>query len=68
VVVKPVDDARRRALVEVLQRVIKPEHVLEWFDRRVPVLGGATPNELLDRGEYDAVAEVVAQLEYPGCM
>jgi hypothetical protein len=51
----------------MLLQVVKPEYVSAWFDRPVPVLDGATPNELLARGEYDAVAEVVADLLYPGC-
>lgn len=64
---EPVDAARRQELEEILRRVIKAEYVAAWFDRRIPVLDGATPNELLARGDYDAVAEVVADLEYPSC-
>jgi len=66
-VAEPVDDARRQELIELLQQVMKPEYVPVWLDRRVPVLDGATPNELLARGEYQAVAEVVSDLLYPGC-
>ncbi len=51
----------------MLGRVVKPEYVLASFDSPVPVLDGHTPNELLARGKYDAVAEVVADLLYPGC-
>jgi len=66
-VAEPVDDARRQELIELLQQVMKPEYVPVWLDRRVPVLDDATPNELLARGEYQAVAEVVSDLLYPGC-
>ncbi len=64
---QPVDDARRQELIELLQQVMKPEYVPVWLDRRVPVLDYATPNELLARGEYQVVAEVVSGLLYPGC-
>jgi uncharacterized protein (DUF2384 family) len=64
--------ARAERLIELtemmdrLARVMKPEYIPLWLQRPVPVLDDEKPVDLLARGDYRPVAEVISQLEYPG--
>ncbi len=53
-------------MTDRLARVMDPAYIPVWLQRPVPVLDDAKPLELLARGDYRPVADVIAQLEYPG--
>ena len=53
-------------MTDRLARVMKAEYIPVWLQRPVPVLRDEKPIELLARGDYRPVAEVIAGLEYPG--
>jgi uncharacterized protein (DUF2384 family) len=53
-------------MVDRLARVMKAEYIPVWLQRPVPVLDDEKPIELLARGDYRPVADVIADLEYPG--
>lgn len=53
-------------MTDRLARVMKPEYIPIWLQRPVPVLNDEKPLDLLARGDYRPVAEVIAGLEYPG--
>lgn len=53
-------------MTDRLARVMKAEYIPVWLQRPVPVLHDEKPIELLARGDYRPVAEVIAELEYPG--
>jgi uncharacterized protein (DUF2384 family) len=52
-------------MVDRLARVMKPEYIPRWLQRPGPVLDDAKPLDLLARGDYRPVADVIADLEYP---
>jgi uncharacterized protein (DUF2384 family) len=41
-------------------------YISVWLNRPLEVLEDDKPVELLARGEYRRVAQVIAELEYPG--
>jgi len=53
-------------MMDRLARVMKAEYIPVWLQRPVPVLDDQKPIELLARGDYKPVADVIADLEYPG--
>ncbi|SRR6266511_1678763 len=53
-------------MMDRLARVMKADYIPIWLQRPVPVLDDEKPIELLARGDYRPVAEVIAELEYPG--
>jgi uncharacterized protein (DUF2384 family) len=53
-------------MTDRLARVMKAEYIPVWLQRPVPVLHDEKPIELLARGDYRPVADVIADLEYPG--
>jgi uncharacterized protein (DUF2384 family) len=53
-------------MTDRLARVMKAEYIPVWLQRPVPVLDDEKPIELLARGDYRPVADVIADLEYPG--
>jgi uncharacterized protein (DUF2384 family) len=53
-------------MTDRLARVMQADYIPVWLQRPVPVLHDAKPIELLARGDYRPVAEVIAGLEYPG--
>ncbi len=53
-------------MTDRLGRVMKAEYIPVWLQRPVPVLHDEKPIEMLARGDYRPVADVIADLEYPG--
>ncbi|HMJ01867.1 MAG TPA: hypothetical protein VK506_02935 [Conexibacter sp.] len=53
-------------MTDRLARVMKADYIPVWLQRPIPVLDDEKPIELLARGDYRPVAEVIAELEYPG--
>jgi Protein of unknown function (DUF2384) len=49
-----------------LARVVRPEMIAVWLHRPVLALDDEKPIELLARGDYQRVAKLIAELEYPG--
>ncbi len=53
-------------IVDRLARVMDPEYIPVWLTRPVEALADDKPIDLIERGEYRAVARVVSSLEDPG--
>jgi uncharacterized protein (DUF2384 family) len=53
------------AIVEQATRVLDHDYVPVWLNKPVAALGGDKPIELIARGEYRRVAELLAGLESP---
>jgi len=53
------------AIVEQAARVLRPEAIPVWLNKPVPALHHDKPVELIARGEYRRVAELLAELETP---
>jgi transcriptional regulator with XRE-family HTH domain len=53
-------------MADRMMRVMQPEYIPIWLSRPVEALDDAKPVDLLARGDYRAVAQVIAELEYPG--
>jgi putative toxin-antitoxin system antitoxin component (TIGR02293 family) len=51
------------AIVEQAARVLRPEAIPVWLNKPVPSLEQHKPIELIARGEYRRVADVLAGLE-----
>jgi hypothetical protein len=49
-----------------LARVLRREMIGVWLNRPVLALDDEKPIELLARGDYQRVAKLIAELEYPG--
>lgn len=49
-----------------LARVMDPSYIPVWLHRPLEALEDAKPIELLARGDYRPVAQLIAELEYPG--
>ena len=56
------------AVVERLARVMDPEYIPVWLTKPVEALDDEKPIELIRRGEYRAVAQLVSSLEDPGAV
>jgi transcriptional regulator with XRE-family HTH domain len=65
-------DQRAARLIELaemadrLTRVMDPEYIPVWLNRPIEALDDDKPVELLARGDYRRVAQLIAELEYPG--
>jgi uncharacterized protein (DUF2384 family) len=57
--------AELSAITERLLRVMDPEYIPVWMNKPIPALGEARPIDLIRRGKYKRVAEVVSGLEEP---
>lgn len=63
---------RARRLIELaemtdrLARVMRANYIAIWLNRPLPALDDDKPVELLARGEYRRVGQLIAELEYPG--
>ena len=63
---------RARRLVELVEmtdrlvRVMNPAYIAVWLNRPLVALDDDKPVELLARGDYRRVAQLIAELEYPG--
>jgi transcriptional regulator with XRE-family HTH domain len=51
------------ALVERLERLMKPDYITIWLRRPVPALDDEKPLDLIGRGEYKRVARLISELE-----
>jgi transcriptional regulator with XRE-family HTH domain len=64
--------ARADRLIELaemtdrLARVMEPGYIPVWLNRPLEALDDDKPVELLARGDYRRVAQLIAELEYPG--
>jgi hypothetical protein len=64
--------ARADRLIELaemtdrLARVMEPGYIPVWLNRPLEALDDDKPVELLARGDYWRVAQLIAELEYPG--
>jgi transcriptional regulator with XRE-family HTH domain len=54
------------AMTERLARVMDAGYISVWLNRPLEVLDDDKPVELLARGDYRRVAQLIAELEYPG--
>ena len=54
------------AMTDRLSRVMDAGYISVWLNRPLEVLNDDKPVELLARGEYRRVAQLIAELEYPG--
>src|SRR5215212_1268278 len=52
-------------MTDRLARVMKAEYIPVWLQRPISVLDDEKPIEMLARGDYRPVADVIADLEYP---
>lgn len=53
-------------IADRLRRVMDPEYIGVWLNRPLEVLDDDKPIDLLARGDYRRVANLIAELEYPG--
>jgi transcriptional regulator with XRE-family HTH domain len=53
-------------MTDRLARVMDPDFIAIWLNRPLEVLDDDKPVELLARGDYRRVAQLIAELEYPG--
>lgn len=53
-------------MTDRLRRVMDPAYIPIWLTRPIEALDDDKPVELLARGDYRRVAELIAELEYPG--
>jgi transcriptional regulator with XRE-family HTH domain len=54
------------AMTDRLVRVMDTGYISVWLNRPLEVLDDDKPVELLARGEYRRVAQLIAEHEYPG--
>jgi hypothetical protein len=57
--------AELSSITERLLRVMDPEYIPVWINKPVPALDDRKPLELIARGQYRRVAQVVSALEEP---
>jgi DNA-binding transcriptional regulator YiaG len=53
-------------MADRLTRVMDPEYIPVWLNRPIEALEDDKPVELLARGDYRRLAQLIAELEYPG--
>jgi transcriptional regulator with XRE-family HTH domain len=53
-------------MTDRLARVMEPSYIPVWLNRPLEALDDDKPVELLARGDYRRVAQLIAELEYPG--
>ena len=53
-------------MIDRLRRVMQADYIPVWLSRPLEALDDDKPIELLGRGEYRRVAQVIAALEDPG--
>jgi uncharacterized protein (DUF2384 family) len=53
-------------MADRLTRVMDPEHIPIWLNRPIEALDNDKPVELPARGDSRRVAQLIAELEYPG--
>ena len=53
-------------MTDRLARVMAPDYIPVWLSRPLEALDDDKPVEVLARGDYRRVAQLIAALEYPG--
>lgn len=53
-------------MTDRLARVMQADYIPIWLSRPLEALDNEKPVEVLARGEYRRVAQLIAELEYPG--
>jgi hypothetical protein len=53
-------------MTDRLARVMDPDYIAIWLIRPLQALDDDKPVQLLARGDYRRVAQLIAELEYPG--
>jgi len=53
-------------MTDRLARVMDADYIAVWLNRPLQALDDDKPVELLGRGDYRRVAQLIAELEYPG--
>jgi uncharacterized protein (DUF2384 family) len=53
-------------MVDRLTRVMDADFIPIWLTRPIEALDDDKPVEVLARGEYRRIAQLIAELEYPG--
>jgi uncharacterized protein (DUF2384 family) len=53
-------------MADRLTRVMEADYIPVWLNRPIEALDDDKPVEVLARGEYRRIPELIAQLEYPG--
>ena len=53
-------------MADRLARVMDPDYIPIWLTRPIVALDDEKPVEVLARGEYRRVAQLISELEYPG--
>jgi uncharacterized protein (DUF2384 family) len=53
-------------LSDRLARVMNPDYIAIWLNRPLQALDDDKPVELLARGDYRRIGQLIAELEYPG--
>jgi DNA-binding transcriptional regulator YiaG len=54
------------AMIDRLARVMQPDFIPIWLTRPIEALDDDKPVDVLARGDYRAVARLIAELEYRG--
>lgn len=54
------------AMVDRLSHVMQRDFIPVWLNRPIVALEDEKPVEVLARGDYRRVAQLIAELEYPG--
>lgn len=57
--------AELSSIIERLLRVMDPEYIPVWINKPIPALDDRKPLELIARGQYRRVAQLVSALEEP---
>ena len=60
--------AELAAIVERLARIMDPDYIPVWLNKPIAALDDEKPIELIRRGEYRPVAQLVSSLEDPGAV
>jgi hypothetical protein len=59
-------DVLPKAIEDEIIRFIDPEHVPRWLRTPNELFGGATPQELIDRGQADRIIGAIERLKAGG--
>ncbi len=55
--------AELSAIVERLAQVVEPEYIAVWLSKPIEALGFEKPTDLIARGDYRRVAQLISELE-----
>lgn len=60
--------AELSAIVDRLARVMTPDYIPVWLSKPIEALDDEKPVDLIARGEYRRVAQLLSSLESPGAV